>query len=262
MGIVYQSNKGLLALSKEEFDKRFKEQTLKWPNALIEPGKSESEVKLAPLSTDEMNAILLKLDILASEKANPAIAAMVAEEVESILVAIRMVKGETKASFAGILGSGANLDIMWLRPQDVGGTIMRGTADAGSLGLWGVGGGAALTWLHTWTTGGTSEEMIPSQTMVEEGAVIHLGAIDPIAVPKCTAIQFTLAGIPSPPQSLSRNIRKSFGTEDIPVMRFEKPIIVGPEKTQLVEVNATTDSGDTKLQLLSLLIARAESLTL
>jgi len=45
-------------------------------------------------------------------------------------------------------------------------------------------------------------------------------------------------------------------------MRFEKPIIIGPEKTQVVEVNATTSLKDTKLQLLSLLIAKAEDLTL
>ena len=252
MGLVYQTNKGLL--------KAFVEETIKYKNALIEPGRAEAEVKLASLSVEEVDAILLKLDILASEKANPAIAAMVAEETASILVAIRMVKAETKAAFAGILGAGSNLEIMWLRPQDVGGTILRGTASAGSLGLWGGSGGAVYTWLKTWVTGGTKETMVPEQTMAEEGAVVHLGAIDPIEVPKCTAIQFTLAGLLSPPQSLSRNIRKSLGTEDISVMRFEKPIIVGPEKSQKVEVNATTTNGDTKLQLLSLLIARAQSL--
>lgn len=252
MGLVYQSNTGLI--------KAFAEETIKWPKALIEPGKSEAEVKLAALSTDEVKAILLKLDCLCLEKASPLIAAILAEEVESILVAARMVKSETKAAFAGILGSGANLEIMWLRPQDIGGAILRGTAAAGALGLWGGSGGAVYTWLHTWTTGGTKETMVPEQTMAEEGAVIHLGAIDPIEVPKCTAIQFTLAGIPAPPQSLASNIRKSLGTEDVPVMRFEKPIIVGPERKQKIEVNASTTSGDTKLQLLSLLIARASDL--
>jgi hypothetical protein len=254
MGLVYQANEGLIT--------GYPEETRKWSKALIQPGQLEAEVKLAPLSSAEVKAILLKLDMLTSDKANPAIAAMVAEEAESILIAIRMVKAETKGEFAGILGAGSNLDIMWLRPQDIGGAIMRGTASAGSLGLWGGTGGAVYTWLHTWTTGGTKETMIPSQTMAEEGAVIYLGAIDPIEVPKCTAIQFTLANIPAPPQSLSRNIRKGFGTEDVPVMRFEKPIIVGPEKTQKVEVNATTTSGDIKLELLGFLIGKAESLVL
>lgn len=252
MGLVFQANKGLV--------KSYIEETVKWDQAVIEPGREAAEVKLASLSKEEVKAILLKLDVLASEAANPAIAAMVTENVESILVAIRMVKAETKAPFAGILGAGANLDIMWLRPQDVGGSILRGIAAAGSLGLWGGSGGAVYTWLKTWTTGGTKETMVPSQTMAEEGAVVHLGAMDPIEVSKCTAIQFTLAGLVSPPQSLNHNIRKGLGTEDIPVVRFEKPIIVGPEKTQLVEVNATTTGGDIRLQLLSLLIARAQSL--
>ena len=236
--------------------------TEKWSKALIAPGQAEASVKLAALSAEEVDLILMKLDMLALNRQNPAIAAMMAEEADSILTAIRMVKTETKEAFRGILGAGANLDIMWLRPQDVGGSIMRGTAAVGTLGLWGGTGAAVKTWLHTWTTGGTKETMIPSQKMSEEGAVVHLGAIDPIEVPKCTAIQFTLSGLPAPPQSLARNIRKGFGTQDIPVMRFEKPIIIGPEKTQVVEVNATTSRKDTKLQLLSLLIAKAEDLTL
>ena len=235
--------------------------TEQWSKALIAPGQAEASVKLAALSAEEVDLILMKLDMLALNRQNPAIAAMMAEEADSILTAIRMVKTETKEAFRGILGAGANLDIMWLRPQDVGGTILNPAA-TGSLGLWAGTSGAVYTWLHSWTTGGTKETMIPSQKMAEEGAVVHLGAIDPIEVPRCTAIQFTLSGLPAPPQSLARNIRKGFGTQDIPVMRFEKPIIIGPEKTQVVEVNATTTVGDTKLQLLSLLIAKAEDLTL
>lgn len=242
--------------------KNYLAETKEWSKALTAPGQAKASVELAALSAEEVDLILMKLDMLALNRQNPAITAMLAEEADSILTAVRMVKTETKEDFRGILGAGANLEIMWLRPQDVGGSIMRGTAAAGSLGLWGGAGAAVYTWLKTWGTGGTKETMIPSQKMAEEGAVVHLGAIDPIEVPKCTAIQFTLSGIPSPPQSLARNIRKGFGTEDVPVMRFEKPIIVGPEKTQLVEVNATTTGGDTKLQLLSLLIAKAESLTL
>ena len=252
---VYQINKDLITDYNEGEPKE-------WSKALIAPGQAEASVKLAYLSRAEVEAILTKLDMLALNRQNPAIAAMLAEEADSILTAVRMVKTESKEAFRGILGAGANLDIMWLRPQDIGGTILN-PAETASLGLWEGTSGGVYTWLHeSWTTGGTKETMIPSQKMAEEGAVIHLGAIDPIEVPKCTAIQFTLAGIPAPPQSLARNIRKGFGTQDIPVMRFEKPIIIGPEKTQLIEVNATTTGGDTKLQLLSLLVAKAESLTL
>ena len=235
--------------------------TEKWSKALIAPGQADASVELAALSAEEVDLILMKLDMLALNRQNPAIAAMMAEEADSILTAIRMVKTETKEAFRGILGAGANLDIMWLRPQDVGGTILCPAATPAGRYLWAQ-TTVQYTWLKTWGTGGTKETMIPSQKMSEEGAVVHLGAIDPIEVPKCTAIQFTLSGLPAPPQSLARNIRKGLGTQDIPVMRFEKPIIIGPEKTQVVEVNATTSLKDTKLQLLSLLIAKAEDLTL
>ena len=251
MGVVFQANKGLV--------KAFAEETIKYKNALIEPGKLESEVKLATLSADEVTAILLKLDMLAMERANPAVAAIVAEEAESILIAIRMVKTETKAAFAGILGAGSNLDIKWLRPKDVGGTLLNPAATA-SKGLYGGANGAVYTWLQTFVAN-TSDDIIPSQTMAEEAAVIHLGGIDPIEVPKLESIRFTLAGIPSPAQSLACNMRRSLGTEDVPVVRFEKPIIVGPEKTQAIDVMPNI-SGDSKFQLLSFIIAKAESLTL
>jgi hypothetical protein len=251
MGLIYQSNKGLVT--------SFKEETTKWSKALIEPGKGEAEVKLAPLTSEEVNAILLKLDILASEKANPAIAAMIAEEMESILIAIRMVKSETKASFAGILGAGSNLDIKWLRPKDVGGSLLN-SAGTSSKGLYSGTSGGVYTWLNSFTAN-TSDDLIPSQTMAEEAAVIHMGAIDPVEVPKIESIKFTLAGIASPAQSTPFNIRKTLGTEDLPVVRFEKPVIVGPEKTQAIDVMPNI-TGDSKFQLLSFLIARAQDLTL
>lgn len=112
MGLVYLTNKGLITPWKEE--------SIMWGKALIEAGKAEAEVKVAPLSPDEVDMILLKLDQLTMSTQHEGIAKMVAEEAESILIAIRMVKAETKAKFQGILGSGSNLDICWLRPRMVG----------------------------------------------------------------------------------------------------------------------------------------------
>jgi len=249
MGIVYQANKDKI--------KDYPEETIKWKNALIEPGKAEAEVKVAPLSKDEAEVIILKLDQLALTAQHEGIAKMVAEEVESILVAIRMVKAETKAAFAGILGSGAQLDIMWLRPKDVGGSLLN-PAGVAAKGLYGGTSGGVYTWLRTFTAN-TSDDVIPEQTMAEEAAVIHLGAIDPIEVPKLNAIEFTLAGIPAPAQSLPFNIRTTFGSDTVPFVRFEKPIIVGPEKTQKIVVMPNI-SGDSKFQLLSFLIGKAEKL--
>jgi hypothetical protein len=251
MGLVFQANKGLI--------RTYPPETTKVRTVVIEPGKDEAEVTLAALDSKEAEALLLKLDALASDKVNPAIAAMVAEEAANIFVAVRMVKAESKASFAGILGVGANLDVKWLRPKDVGGPLLNRDGAAGK-GLYGGASGGVFSWLQTFTAN-TPAALIPSQTMAEEAAVIHLGAIDPIEVPKLESIRFTLAGVATPAQSLlPLGFRKGFIT-DLPLVRFEKPIIVGPEKTQAVDVMPYI-SGDSNFQLLSLLIAKAEALTL
>jgi hypothetical protein len=184
---------------------------------------------------------------------------MVAEEAESILTAVRMVKTETKAEFAGILGAGANLEIEWLRPKHVGGSLLNSAGTSGK-GLYGGTSGGVYTWTQTFTAN-TSQDIIPEQTMSEEAGLIHLGAIDPVEVPKINAIRFELAGIPTPAQSCKFNIRQSLGTEDLPFVRWEKPVIIGPEKKQKVTVMPNI-SGDSKLELLSLLVSKAENLSL
>jgi len=251
MGLVFQATKGLI--------RDFPEETVSWKKALIEPGKAVTDVKCAPLSAEEVEMILLKLDQMAMSVQHEGIAKMVAEEAESILLAIRMVKDETKSPFAGILGAGANLDMMWLRPKDVGGTLLNPAATS-SKGLYDGTSGGVLTWTHSFTAD-TAAAIIPEQTMAEEAAVVHLGAIDPVEVPKIGAMKVTLAGIPAPAQSTPFNIRGSFGTQTLPFVRFEKPIIVGPEKTQKIELEPDI-TGDSKFQLMSLLIAKAEKLTI
>lgn len=251
MGLVYLQAKGLIA--------NYREETVRWKAALIEPGKAEASVKCAELTSAEVERIILKLDQLALSRQNEAIAVMLAEEMESILLAARLVKTESKAEFAGILGVGSQLDVMWLRPKDVGGSLLN-PAEGTSLGLYDGTSGAVLTWLHTFTAD-TAASIIPEQIMDEEATVIHLGLIDPIEVPKCGAVKVTLAGIAAPAQSLPFNLRKSFGTEDMPVVRFEKPIIVGPERKQKIELEPDI-SGDSKPQLLSLLFGQAQDLVI
>jgi len=257
MGIIYQANKGLLELPETDFLAKFKEQDLKFTEALIQPGQAEATVKAAELTKEEVRRILLKLDQLAMSGQHEGIANMVAEEVESILLAIRMVKTETKEPFMGLLGFGSQLDIRWLVPKDIGATWF--TSDTGSIGLYAGTAGAVYTWLNTFTAN-TEQNIIPEQTLKEEVGMIMLGAIDPVEVPKCNKITFTLAGVSAPTQSLPFNVRRTFGDNSVPFVRFEKPIIVGPEKKIKVSVMPNI-SGDSKLQLLALVIAKAESLT-
>ncbi|GAH52823.1 unnamed protein product, partial [marine sediment metagenome] len=126
----------------------YKEETIPWGKALITPGQDTVSVKCGPLSAAEVDAILIKLDLLALNRQNPAISAILAEEADSILMAIRMVKAETKEAFRGILGAGASLDICWLRPHHVGDKYLLNSGEATTAGLWGGANGAVYTWLN------------------------------------------------------------------------------------------------------------------
>ena len=250
MGLVYQQNQDLI--------REYLEESKAITNLLIQPGQMEVTCKLAPLSAEEVKAILFKLDSMALSTLVPAVATIVAEEVLGILTAIRMVKAETKEEFRGLLGAGATLDICWLRAKHIGGTLLNPAA-TGSKGVHGQ-ANATTVWLYGHTAD-TSTDIIPEQIMKEEAGVIHLGAIDPIEVPKLEAIQFTLAGIATPAQPLELRLRKGFGANEVPMVRFEKPVIVGPEKKQKISVEPYA-TGDDKCQLLSILIAKAEDLAL
>lgn len=159
----------------------------------------------------------------------------------------------------GLLSAGSNLDICWLRAQHIGsGLLMTEIAD-GAHGVWAQ-AEKTRTWLKT-VVAGTEIDLVPPQTSKEEAAIIHLGTIDPIEVPKLDAIRFYIAGIPTPAQSLEYRIRDTFDANDCPICRFEKPIIIGPEKKQQIRVYPYA-SGDDKTELLSFLITKAEDLLL
>lgn len=251
MGLIYKANTGLL--------KSYPDQTIRVKKALMQTGQGEVDVKAAALTQEEVEIILLKLDQLAQSRQEEAVATMLAEEVDSILAAVRMVKDETKEPFMGIQGLGTSLDITWLRPKDIGDTTMLNKAGTANLGLYGGTSGGVYTWLHSFVAG-TAENIIPTQTMIEEAAVVHLGLIDTIdGVPKVNGIIFTLQGVDSPRQSISLNIRNGAGQYALPFARFEKPIIIGPEKQQKVQLIPYI-TGDSRVELLSLLITKASLL--
>ena len=250
MGLIYKANLGLI--------KGYGEETVPLRKALLQTGQSEVKVKVAKLDADEVEIILLKLDQLALSVQQEAIAIMLAEEAESILAAIRMVKDETKESFMGIQGLGSALDMVWLRPKHVGDTTLLNSAATAGLGLYNGTNAAVYSWLASFIAG-TTKDIIPEQTMIEEAAVVHLGLIDTVEQPKCNAITFTLQGVASPTQPLAFNIRRSLDGSSMPFVRFEKPIIVGPEKKQKVTL-VPNITGDSKVELLSLLITKASLL--
>lgn len=249
MGLVYKTNQHLI----QHYDAG----TASVDNALITPGQDRVVVKVAEVDAEEVQSLLQKIDVIANSYINEAIAVAYAETFPVVLTAMRMVKEEAKAPFKGMTASGTELDATTLIPEDVGGLILNpaGTADTG---LYGGTKAAVYTWLDAHVAA-TSDDLIPEQIMSQYAAVIHIGAIDSVAVPKVNRIKFTLSGVPTPAQPTIFNIRGVNGTA--PFVRFQKPVLVGPLKKQKIDVDPNI-TGDSKFELMSVLIAKADVLTM
>lgn len=238
-----------------------------WKESVVQPGKAEMAVPVADMTAAEVDLLMHKLDNLALTQQNDAIAKMCAEEIPSVITMVRRVKKESGGSFSGILGAGTNLDLFWLRPKDIGGPILN-TAAAGALGMYTGAGGGIFTWLvNAASTGGVfvanaARLMIPGQAMLQWAACLHLGLQDTIDIPKCNMIQFTIAALATPPQSLfCNNKRKQGQSYDNSLCRFEKPIMVSPLTTQIVSIMPNI-AGDSRPELLTLVCARIQDILL
>jgi hypothetical protein len=251
MGLVYKANQNMI----QHYDAG----TASVDNALITPGQDHVVVKVAEVDAEEVQNLLQKVDAIANSYENEAIAVAYAEVFPVILTAMRMVKEEAKAPFKGITASGTELDAVALIPENVGGGIMCTEAVTTNLGLFAGTAAGVYTWLSTVGTVATAEAIVPQQTMSQYAAMVHIGAIDTVAVPKYNRIKFELSGVPTPAQSTLFNIRGVNGTA--PFIRFQKPVLVGPLKKQRIYVDPNI-AGDSKFELMTVLIARADVLTM
>ena len=152
----------------------YPEKTVTLKNAVYTPGQDEVSLEVEALSEEEVRRLVVKLDVLANERQNESIAAMVVNSWDAILTAVRLVKANTSEEFRGIKAVGKQLDIVWLRPEDVGGSILN-SESASNKYLYG-GSSAVYTWLNSFTAG-SSDDMIPEQKMKEEAACVHMGLI-------------------------------------------------------------------------------------
>lgn len=253
MGLVYDKVKeaGLIKEYAEEG-------SMIIADALVTPGQEKVTVKGAAMSMDEVNALALKLDVMANAYQHEGIAAAVAEAFPVIRDAVRMTKVEAKQPFRGMKAMGADLDVIWLRPEDVGGSILR-TETAASQGLYGGTYAGVYTWLQSFTAG-TSDDIVPEQTMKEEGACVHIGLIDTMPifgqVCKVNRIKFTLKGVAAPDQALALH---ALNGSMLAFQKFEMPVLVGPEMKQKIQIDPYI-TGDDRPELLTVLVAKAEDL--
>ena len=239
--------------------KAYQERSVTLKEALVTPGQESVSVTAESLTAEEVNTLALKLDVMANDRQNPAIAAMVAKSFPTIVTAVQWVKDNSGQEFRGAKALGRQLDIAWLVPSDIGFTILRGSAAAGSLGIYDQTPVAAGTfkWLYSFTEN-TLATLIPTQSMKKEAACVHLGMIDTAPISAVNKIKFTLAGVAAPDQSLA------FGHTDgseMKLQEFEYPVVVGPERSQKIELYPYR-TGSSKPELITLLVAMAEDLAM
>jgi hypothetical protein len=234
---------------------------INWTSALIDSGKSVSQITLASMSGDEVNAICSKLDQIYSGITDPRVANMVAEELNNILATVCAVKYQTQSSFGGILAQGTQLEIWPLRAKDVGGVILN-PAVLAATGVYAQAIGAAFSWLNPAAgpmVAGTLQALIPAQVMWQYAGMIYLGFTEHIAVPKIEAVRFTLAGTVAVSQPCTPNLRSTWGDDhEASFTRLEKPVIIPPLKTQRVDVMPFV-AGDTDFEPIALVIAQSQN---
>ena len=265
MGLVYKYVTGQLGGSMGNQVKAYAspgQVVMGVTQCVYDAGKPSADVPAADITTEEVDLLAHKLDTLAADYQNDAIAKAIAEVFPSIVLTVRRVKKETGSIFSGILGNGANLDIKWLRPKDIGYSILNPAATA-TCGIYGgvtpPGGGYVATWLQTFVAN-TAQHLIPSQRMLQWGACLHIGMYEVVEVPKITDVTFTLDGQPTGPQSTFFDSRRMAGNSyDTSFVRFEKPVMVSPMRLQVVDVMPNI-SGDSKPILISLMVGRISDL--
>ncbi len=254
MGVVYSQNKAL-----EHAYPAVDQGTIE--DILIDPSQQTPTYTMASLSQDEVTTILKKLDSLAFGN-SPQVSLMMSEGAYAVIKAVQLVKAQSKQQFRGEFAQGAALDLRFLRPKDVGGIILSpaSTFGAGATGLYSGLAASVYTWLHAGVAI-TTYQLIPSQTMELYAAVVYLGFVNPIDVPKVDAYQFTLYGVQVPAQSCEFRFMKTFGVNELSAVKMERPVIVPPLGIQALQVYQSI-TGDDKIQPIAIVIARAQELTI
>jgi len=190
--------------------------------------------KVGSLKADDVKQFVVQLEHLVHPQQSPVIHDIIARNAPLILDVIRIVNLETKQGFKGMAARAGELEINWVRPGTFGKT----------------------TWLTSYTSTG-SNTWFSETRLLEYEALIILGWIDPIEVPKIDAIYITKDGDPLPAQTMPWMAKNNFGTYQTPIVEQKLPLVVLPEHKFKIEVNVFA-TGDDKLEPIGFHIRRAE----
>ena len=189
--------------------------------------------KASALSSAEVQAFVTQLDAIIHSQQCPVVKDIIARNARLLLDAIRVVNINTKQGFKGFAARGSELEINYVRPKTFNKT----------------------TWLQSIASAGTVSWLAETKALEEEALVI-LGWIDPIEVPKIDAVLYTKDGDPLPAQTLPFEVRDAFGTIKTPVVEQKLPITVLPEHKIKIDMNAFA-TGDDKIQPIAFHIRKA-----
>ncbi len=250
---------GLIALTCRDKIHRYPEETVIVSSVLTDIGKDKLPVKLGPLEAAEVKTLIEDLDKVYDSREHESIAVAVAEEIDAIITAVRLVNAETRAGYGSMTNGGTALDAVPLRGVHVGTATITNNANTASKGLYAGTISAVYDWIKSWTAG-TSQILYPSQAMAKEAAILWLGFIDTVAIPKVDGVKFTLNNVDTAVQSLKFNHRHAHSDIDTSFVKLKKPVLFAPRKTCALTLYPNI-SGDSKVEPVALLITMAQNLT-
>jgi len=233
--------------------------------AIKNTGVEASGESVNELTENEAKLIAMKLDRLAPVEFNPTVSKMVTRNYETICTMVQRVKHETSGVFRGMKSVGNDLDLGWLQPKMVGANakFFNKTATDG-LSLYAVNRADAQSyvWETTYGSAGTVEDIVPTQTMAEECAALHMGISDTMGIPKASIIRFTIEGQPMPDQGLQQ-LKQAYKPYKLSAvtLEFEYPVYVGPETSQKIELMPMVDTSYDAVQLDTIVVAMAKDLS-
>jgi len=206
---------------------RMAEQTLK----TILPNGEVTEHVMAEIEYSDLKVLGDELDILLAYE-SPVIQHIFAKNAVAIASAVRVVNNVTASGFKGVVGSGRQLDILILRPEQFQDPALAGV-------------GLRTTWVRIIgaPVPGTRQVICAQDalgidthgplTMLREEALLLFGFANPSLTPCTTAIQITYLAQAS-------NIQNAyFGLSQVtdsyfPFVELKEPLVIYPQETALV----------------------------
>ncbi len=180
--------------------------------------------KASALTVAEVETFVNQLEAIVHQTQSPIVKDIIARNARLILDVIRVVNVETKQGFKGMAARAGELEINYIRPRTLGKT----------------------TWLQTIAgTPPITVAWLSETTALEGEALVILGWIDPIEVPKIDAVLYTKDGDPLPVQTLPFEAKDA--AIKTPAVEQKIPVVILPKHKIKIDLNAFA-TGDDKIQ--------------